>query len=166
MPHSNVATELFRIGSPLGRDRFMAPGPVLIGEAAESRIACAETFAFGVRGDDQAMGERSGRKTTFQLNREVPACAARVVLLDISEEIFIGRAEDRSCELAPPRRLIGADDRPKTAGAQVVAATVERVRVRAGEEVEAIEFAPPAERQRRRSNFNIIPRMPGSAQPS
>ena len=107
MADGKVAGDRTGIGAPLRGQRFVAPAAVLLGEAAERRVAGVEGLALGLGGDDQAMGQRAGDEAALQLGGEDAPGATGPVLPDVVEIILVGRAEKS------PRNLPAPSPRPR-----------------------------------------------------
>src|SRR6185369_14866523 len=104
------------------------------------------------------------REAAFDLRREIVTRRARPVLLEISEVILVRRPKQRAGNLATPWRGVIADACPNPAGSEAIAAAVERIGMRAREQVETVELIPAGQSERRESDFDIGGGVPASAQ--
>ena len=129
------------MASPLPGKRAVIAASVLVGEAAEGRVARVECLPLVLDSSDERVPDGSSRKPAIELCAQDAPASARPVDLIGGQEVAVGGAQDRCRELALPRRVSVADRSPQACGRELVAAAVERIDMGEGERVEAVELA-------------------------
>ena len=129
---------------------------------AEIGVARMEGLALGVRGGDEPVRDRAGRRTAARAApKDCGACPGSGSVRASARKLRLDEPSSDAGNLRPPWRSLAADRCPDPPRVEPVAAVVERIGMGKGERVEAVELVAAGERERGRAELDIGARLPG-----